>query len=101
MKIPGRAFSAWRPRPMMPENYKGWSANVNLISYQFSRSIAALSDGRDPPHGPSGNLLCPTLNPFPICLSANDIGRNNYRSVTAEFGVFKPTFWRQKNKNQD
>lgn len=86
---------------MMPENYKGWSANVNLISYQFSISIAPFSDGGDLASWPCGDFFCAALNSFPICLSANDIGRNNYRSVTPEFSVFKPTFWRQKNKNQD
>jgi hypothetical protein len=86
---------------MMPENYKGWSANVNLVSHQFSLRVAAFPHLGDPTGGRGRDLSGAALNTSPICLTTNDIGRNHDCPVTPKSGVRKPAFWRQKNKNQD
>jgi hypothetical protein len=86
---------------MMPENYKGWSANVNLVCYQFSLSVPSLSHFGDSSSRRGGDLYRTALNTGPICLATNDIGRNYHCPVTPESGVRKPAFRRKKNKNQD
>jgi hypothetical protein len=86
---------------MMPENYKGWSANVNLVCYEFPLSVASLSHFGDPSRRGRRDLSGAALDTHPICLTTNDIGRNHDRPVTLKSGVRKPAFWRQKNKNQD
>lgn len=85
----------------MPGKYKRWSAYVNLVCDQFSFSIDFWADRGYPPSGPCGNLFCPTLDIVSICLTPNNIRRNNDRPLPAKSGIRKPAFGRQKDKNQD
>ena len=98
--MPKRAVSQ-RSQADDARNYKGWSANVNLISHQFSLSVASFAHLGDLARGCIGDLSGATLETTPICLTTNDIGRNHNRPVTPKTRVGEPAFWRQENKNQD
>src|SRR5438046_1815504 len=94
-----------RLRANMPENYKAWSANVNLISDQFPRFVPLVAYLNDLSIGPARYQPDAPLNLFPIRRAPNDIrGQHDrgLRGVAATIlSVFKPAFRCQKNKNQN
>jgi len=75
---------------MNPQNYREWSADVNLVSDKLPCAIAQWSDVCDSAVGPVRDLFCALFNGASICLIANDFSRNYHGSPTPKFTVFKP-----------
>ena len=84
---------------MNPKNYREWSADVNLVSDDFSRAIAEWPDVGDYAVRPVSEVFCTLFNGASICLIAKDFTRNHHRSRMPKFAVLKPRFWRQKDEN--
>ena len=89
----------------MPENYKAWSANVNLISDQAPRSVPLLAYFSDLSIGPARYLPDAAFDLSPVRMAPYYIrGKHDggLRRVAATIlTVFKPAFRCQKNKNQN
>ena len=54
------------PAKLNPENYRDWSAYVNLISDHLSRGVGTRGYSSYMPLGPSCQLLCALLDSRPI-----------------------------------